>query len=574
MIVPMKKVHIITQEHDVSKTLDELRNLGVLHVEHQKDLEGGRLLELTNNIETLKQVIDVLDPIKFSGEQKSCDDWNYKANEVLDVRQLADQHQDRVNKRIPRIEQWEPWGDFEPDDIRYLKEKGIYIQFYEIPDSVKIDVPKGVVLEKIFTKDKVSRYIAVLQENTTLPYDWIMYPPVSLKILKQLQTEEQTEINIAERIISEHVEFLGEFKAQLMKAQDALQFEEAALGIDHQEKLAVLKGYCPVHYADDIQKQAREKQWACFIEDPTEDDDVPTLLHNPKWVEMIKPIFGMINIVPGYKEMDISLFFLLFFTLFVGFLIGDAGYGMVYGLFFLILQLKMGKKLGMTFFLLMYSLCASTIIYGVLTGTYFGQAWLPAKVGPLVPWLRDNVNVQMLCFFIGAIHLSIAHVWRAIIKFPHASFLADAGWMIIIWGMYFLANTLVLSTEFPVFGKLFFIIGAALIILFTKPNLNILKAIGPGIGDFLLNIINAFTDVVSYIRLFAVGLATVAVADAANNMSLFWVIFLHTLNVLLAAMAILVHGLRLNVLEFSGHLSMEWSGYSYYPFKKLSNSKS
>jgi V/A-type H+-transporting ATPase subunit I len=126
-----------------------------------------------------------------------------------------------------------------------------------------------------------------------------------------------------------------------------------------------------------------------------------------------------------------------------------------------------------------------------------------------------------------------------------------------------------------------FIIGSTLVILFTSPMKNIFAGIGTGLGDFLLKLVNSFADIVSYIRLFAVGLAGVAIADAFNQIaasigvgtilnSLFSVFVLfagHTLNLVMGILAILVHGVRLNVLEFSGHLDMEWSGTQYNPFK-------
>ena len=122
------------------------------------------------------------------------------------------------------------------------------------------------------------------------------------------------------------------------------------------------------------------------------------------------------------------------------------------------------------------------------------------------------------------------------------------------------------------------------VIFFTKPNINPLKSIGPGLGNFVSNIINTFTDIVSYIRLFAVGLVTVALADTTNEMAalvgfdnilkVFGAIMIlllgHGLNMLLALLAILVHDIRLNVLEFSGHLNMEWSGVRFSPFKVTS----
>ena len=121
-----------------------------------------------------------------------------------------------------------------------------------------------------------------------------------------------------------------------------------------------------------------------------------------------------------------------------------------------------------------------------------------------------------------------------------------------------------------------------LVLFFTNPRKNIIKGIGQGLGNLLLNLINNFTDIVSYIRLFAVGLATVAVADSFNKMAMevgfgslaaglltaFILLLGHSLNILLGPMSILVHGVRLNVLEFCNHLDIKWSGFSYRPLKE------
>ena len=328
-------------------------------------------------------------------------------------------------------------------------------------------------------------------------------------------------------------------------------------------KLSLLKGFCPADAVEQLEGAANAHRWGLVVEEPEEDDQVPTLLRNPKWIKIIDPVLKMINIVPGFKEFDVSFLFLIFFTLFFGMLIGDAGYGMVFLLLTGFAHFKMGKKTrDKGPFILMYVLSVVTIIYGGLTATFFGQKWLASSFHPVVPWLTDTVNVQKLCFLIGAIHLSIAHLWCAVKKWPSLELVRDIGWFCVIWGMFFMTHVLVLGAATPGFLLPLLIFGAVLILFIPKFKMA---------PTFPLDVINCFTDVVSYIRLFAVGLATVAVADAANDMSIGWVIFLHTLNILLAAMAILVHGLRLNVLEFSGHLGMEWAGFQYSPFKREVN---
>ncbi|MCX5667285.1 MAG: V-type ATP synthase subunit I, partial [Candidatus Omnitrophica bacterium] len=130
----------------------------------------------------------------------------------------------------------------------------------------------------------------------------------------------------------------------------------------------------------------------------------------------------------------------------------------------------------------------------------------------------------------------------------------------------------------PGFVRFALLGGVSLVVLFTNPQKNVLKAAGEGLGTVALSIVNNFTDVVSYVRLFAVGLAGVAISDTVNALSGVFggdnfivkmiIIFLgHTINILLGPISVLVHGIRLNVLEFSGHAGLTWSGMPYKPLE-------
>jgi V/A-type H+-transporting ATPase subunit I len=135
---------------------------------------------------------------------------------------------------------------------------------------------------------------------------------------------------------------------------------------------------------------------------------------------------------------------------------------------------------------------------------------------------------------------------------------------------------LILNDPLPQFVKPLLISGLGLVILFTSPQKNILKGIAEGLGAVALSIMNTFTDVVSYVRLFAVGLAGVAISDTVNTLAAIFggddvfikaaVLFLgHTINIVLGPISVMVHGIRLNVLEFSGHTGLTWSGIPYKP---------
>jgi V/A-type H+-transporting ATPase subunit I len=319
------------------------------------------------------------------------------------------------------------------------------------------------------------------------------------------------------------------------------------------------------------------------MEDPSADDNVPTLIRNPKWIGIIKPVFAVMNIVPGYREKDISPFFLLFFTIFFGILVGDAGYGTVFLLITAAAHKMLAHKLqDQSFFYLAYLLSTITIVWGILTGTVFGTLLMMGKVKPLLPWLTDPRNVQFLCFTLGVIHLTIAHIWRCVTRGAFWGALAEIGWISMLWGSYFLANMMLIGIPLPAFVSYLYLAGGTLVIM---DIISQRKDIGVNMILFVFSVINTFGDIVSYIRLFAVGLAGVAVADAFNQMamiigfgnifsagvSILILAFVHLfLNLALCVMGVLVHGIRLNVLEFSGHLGMEWSGIPYHPFRPIS----
>ena len=575
MIVPMKRIFLITQAKDAKDSFEQLQALGAVHVEHQEDLKGDRVFEVCDGLETLNQVIDILQSVDYDMEQETAKDWREKANEVLDLKSFITQYQEFVDKRTLRIKYWEAWGNFEPQDIRDLAQKGVFVHFYEIPTNITPEVPKDVALECIASSDGMNRYMAVMRNDQDLPYDRVMPPPVSLENLKKLQAEEKNMITESKRLIEESRMYLNQFIALRDEGLDTLALEEAVIGAQKEDQLVVLRGFAPEDRVADIEAYAKHQKVGLYVSDPSDEEQVPTLLKNPKWVELSKPALNMIEILPGYKELDVSLVFIVFFTLFFGMLIGDAAYGAIFGLLTLVIQLKRKDK-DKTPYNMMYLLTGFTILWGVLTGTYFGQQWLPSPVKPVVPWLTDANNVQWLCFTIAVVHLSIARFWTFMVKLPSITAIAEIGWLLIVWGMYFLANMFVLGQAMPSFAGYFFMAGIPLALLFMFPPKKLLKNIGQEIIPFVLGVIGAGTDIISYIRLFAVGLATVAVADAANAMpaalpgvgGYSFMVLLHLLNMVLAGMAILVHAIRLNVLEFSGHLGLEWAGFKYSPLSK------
>ncbi len=580
MIVPMKKITILVQSKDIDDTLHALGRRGVLHIEHQNLPAGESITSLKDIYHSLSNVIGELSDIK--DQEKPSGDPETLVSEILNLVDKKEILIEDLKKIKKDIETWKDWGDFNPEFIDDLRDKNIWVRLCKITKKERKIVPEGVILQEIFKKGNILYAAVISRKEIKLPFQTLSLPKESLP---QMQSRQEKDVRVLKEIeakltnLSRYKKALSSYKSKLTSL---IEFNSARAGMGSFERLSYAKGYCPLYEINSLEKLAQREKWGLVIEDPDEKDNVPTLIKNPRWVEIIKPMFGMIKTIPGYKEVDISLWFLLFFSVFFGMLIGDAGYGVVFFIINLLCHIKFRNRLkDKTIFFLTYVLSLCAVAWGVLTGTFFGQSYLAERVRPLLPYLRESTNVQGLCFFIGAVHLSIAHLWRFIRRLPSLKALSEAGWISMLWAAYFLARLLILGEAFPEIAKWLLIGGASLIILFTNPSRNVFKGIGSGIGDFLLRVINSFTDVVSYIRLFAVGAATVAVADAFNQMAFgigpsnlmngflvaLVLLFGHALNILLGAMAVLVHGVRLNVLEFSSHLNMEWSGMEYAPFK-------
>ena len=229
-------------------------------------------------------------------------------------------------------------------------------------------------------------------------------------------------------------------------------------------------------------------------------------------------------------------------------------------------------------------LSVSTIVWGVLTGSYFGIPTLPPALEALsIPWLSDRDNLIDLCFFIGAVHLSFAHVWNLVALVSTRSWFkvpSQVGWLLVVWSMFFLARQAVLGRPMPGYLVYLLLAGIVLVAVFMKTPKEF-KSEWIDHALLPLTMIGNFVDVLSYIRLFAVGYASVAVLAAFNDMAAsigfdsvltaiaasLLLLFANALNIVLAGLGVLVHAVRLNTLEFSTHKGLAWQGNTLYtPF--------
>lgn len=586
--------------NDMQDDLTVLGQLGLMHIspfQPAKDESIERVLNRIGQLEKAISILDDCDEANATSSVKADDYANQERGEIALLEKVletnsANKELQKEIAELSKAKQWyDSWGNISLDDIKSINSKGVYLKLYEVAEKDLKTIRTQENVQVVGQSNGVAQVVLVSQDEEAV----LNYQPIEWPAISQAEVEQTLNEKVAE--LSSGKQLLLQLSTQKDLLKDALDERNRRLtvrtvqygGIAFHDKVRCWEGYVPESKVSHVTEAAEQNGWGYVVSDPRPDeyDFVPTLLHNPKWTDKIKPVMNFMGLVPGYDEIDVSKIFLVFFTFFTGILVGDAGYGLIFFVLTLLTHWKTGfvKKIE---FGLFYTLSVSVMLWGVLTGTYFGAetiANIPflkqLQVSQLASFGGDNLRIQQFMFLIGAVHLTIGHIQKGIKYINSVLVIAQVGWVAIVWGLYFLVNKMVLGISAPEFMPWLFIGGGALVALFSSPSQPIVKGILSSLGNLPLNVINGFSDVISYIRLYAVGLSTVLMASSFNDMAIgegittiasgvgavLVLILGHALNMTLAAMAVLVHGVRLNMLEYAGHASVEFSGSEYNPFK-------
>ena len=637
MIVPMKKVSLIILGDKKTEALKTLRKLGLLHIEITEG-SGERLNELRERVSLLESAIFCI------GKKKNAEVKDATAPEALSIAQeiasLAEQkkayraEQIALNTELDRLKNW---GDIAPDDFKALAEKGIDISLYEMPKAEYeglSECVKTLCLDK--TKSNVKFLIIrseIEGENEVIeslnPYR-LELPSISTAEIRQKMADRNIQIKAIDEKIVSYAGYIESMKNAIKACEKEIEFEVYATGMADENlsangknniSVVYFSGYIEAENLDRLKQTAKDNSWGLLVEEPCEDDNVPTKLKNNKFVSLIYPLTDFLGTVPGYFEYDISAWFLLFILIFFGIIFGDGGYGLLICAVAAIPIIKslVYKKTVSPAFLLVGLFGLSTVIWGTLTCTWFGLSaeqlpvWLKGLSIPVIsnvyadkiwslPWTSDGVglttsqNLQIFCFTLALIQLTVAHIKGAVRNRRTVKMLGDIGSILQLIGIYYLVLSLVVNAEVFSFGLIIggipigtvaialIAVGFCLSFVFSNYEGSIIKSILSSLTNIvsvLLGVVNMFSDIVSYIRLWAVGLAGAAISATVNELAgpllgnfMFMILaiillgFGHGLNMILNILSVIVHGIRLNTLEFSSHLNMSWSGHKFKPFEE------
>lgn len=640
MILPMKKVSIVLLNKEREDALLKLRKIGLVHLE-KIDGSSEKLSlfkEQTNNALLSESI---LGEIKLSKKEKKEKPEVLSKEKVINLcKQICDKNDrkkqltEEINANLNELERFKEWGSVNLDDFEYLSKNGVQLKMFEIPSDKYVQIDSEIDTLLVNKDKKNSRFVLINSGNerpsNLLPEAYeVPLPRISTNLLEKEILENKAEIESINKFYYENAKYLSFIVDFRKNLQTDIEFENIYAGMGHESDgkendLAWISGYVPEEDISVFLDECKKNEWAVACSDPdVEDTEIPTKLKNNKLVSLIYPLTDFLGTVPGYNEFDISGWFLLFFTIFFGMIFGDGGYGLLVTAIALILMLKnmLKKKPFSPMIGLVLLLGGATVVWGAVTCTWFGIApellpdWIKNLSVPLISsayedaiwtpsWMKGtglglskSQNLQIFCFTLALIQLSVAHVKAAARNFKEKKALkaiGDIGSLLQLIGMFWVVLAMVVSADvFPMFGSIgnvpvgkieisLIAIGFVMSFVFANYEGSIVKSILESLKNIisvLLGVVNVFSDIVSYIRLWAVGLAGAAISNTVNTLAgpvlghafmfifaILLLVFGHGLNMILNLLSVIVHGVRLNTLEFSTHIGVSWAGKKYSPF--------
>ncbi len=601
MITKMKKILLAGKIEDREKVLTALRSSELVHVDPAVPEKIKIPETLSSEYEDCAQALSILSQLNNSGDDDLLETPGTPTRlveETLLHNKNINELKNRLNIVNRELEEVSNWGSFGLKDLEYLKNEGVNFAF--LKGSFKnVEEIEAECVTRFFFADKTEA-IACFSRKEIKYSDKFHEIPLPKREFAKVSDEIQTinkSIQDNEHALHCLKQRYKDIEAHLNKLSNKKRFKEVETGVFCEDKLFVLTGWCPDDKTSDLQKSFEEAGVSVGIDflEPEEGDIPPTKLENNSFAASASPLLKLMGMTPSYNEPDTSFLFITGLILFASFIMADMGYGLLIALPLVIYYKKLiSKGVSANLLRLLILLSAGSAIYGVITNSLFGFKPFGDTFG-FDPADKDMVLWQKICLFIGAIHLTIAHVMKIMRKTKDLAIVGEVGWLVFLWAMYGLLCYLITGSDLGIFrfstdigGQMIFVwmfeISALMILFFTKPSTNPLQSIVAGAGSIASNASGMFSDILSYIRLWAVGLAGSKVAGAFNAIGLMAIdkmpfalgvvvlvivfVFGHSLNIILSCISVLAHGVRLNLLEFTNHLGLEWAGREYDPFKE------
>ncbi len=602
----MKKLTFLIYHKDYDQFLHDLRDLGLVHVVENKtnkeqsaqlDAFNSQWKKLTDAKKLLEKQIDKKNPLeenpvdvqKGFGLPAMIEKIQEERSTLVQQLQVAKRERDALM----------PWGNFDPENITRLKEAGHYLDFFVVPAREYKpeweELYNAVVINTIGSK---TYFLTVTErENVAreINQETVKIPEVSLEQLNQLVGDLNEKITAKDEELRQLAADLPSVKAAIQELELDIHYTSVVVSADQvaDDKVMLLQGWAPEQNQQEISNYLESKNVYYEMADPQPEDDVPIQFKNNKFTKLFEPIAEM-YMLPTYNEIDLTPYFAPFYMIFFGLALGDIGYGLF--LFLVATTVRILKKdsLGKELrgiLMLVQILGASAFFCGLLTGGFFGFQIYDINL-PFFQKLKDGVyldNNQMfvLSLILGVVQIMFGMALKVFNRAKQFGFmysLSTIGWFVLLAS--FIVAYL-LKNVFPMFGIAHLVVmglAGILIFFFNSPGKNPFLNFGLGLWDAYNMATGLLGDVLSYVRLFALGLSGGILASVFNSLAVGMspdgnviigtivtvLIFAvgHALTIFMNTLGAIVHPMRLTFVEFYKNSEFTGGGKKYNPFKK------
>lgn len=489
----------------------------------------------------------------------------------------------------------QPWGDFDPARIAQLRAVGVETRFYCCSRKAFDPAWEQDYALQIISEDEHNLWFVVMGE-AELPLKELSAPSCSYSSALEGVSALESEIEQYRVTLEERKSELPALEAALKERTDELNLYLASQAGESaaEQYLSCFEGYAPQENKESILAALEQMDVVVLDAAAVVEDNPPIKLRNNKFVSMFEMLTDMYG-RPAYDGFDPTPFISIFFMLFFAFCMGDAGYGLI--LIVLSLLLKKVKSFA-SFSPLVLTLGIATTVIGFLFHTFFScdiatWACIPDAVKKI--FLPSKImgfdGTMVLSIIVGIVHISLAMIVKTVMATRNKGFLNSLstwGWTLLIVGGVVVGLFSLIGVLNATATKWVIIVLGVLsvlgIFLLNDLHRNPLLNIGSGLWETYNTATGLLGDVLSYLRLYALGLAGSMLGLAFNSIgmmivgdggsALLWIpavlVFIvgHTLNIAMAALGAFVHPLRLNFLEFFKNSGYEATGRVYNPLKK------
>ncbi len=623
MIEGMKKITFLVTNSEYDNFIEAVRKFGVVHIEQLQ--QGATSPELQNAIEMEKRYRNALDLLTkvekdFGKELTANSQTNTSGSTPHEVLEHIDALQEQeiallhsIDEKTKQIKELASWGNFDPQSVKALEENtGHRIDFFRCTAKFfKNEWETEYFAIKVNELDKRTYFITFGDELPDIPAEHITLPQCSMSQCEDERSElsrkldsvrrELLSINASQRDLLEKGRTMSLNDISLNKV---LLSDERLAG----NSLRLLVGWVKADSTDSLAGYLDDNRIFYEMENPAYQDDVPVEIREDSYSRLFVPILKMYSL-PKYNEIDPTVFFAPFFMLFFGLCLGDGGYGLLVVLAGIII---MAKSQGdyRDYGKLAVWLGSMTIICGLVTGTVFGidlstQSWAflaPVKkyfisdngVGPIFgysPMMVISVLIGLVQVLIGMVLKGCKTCMNYGIGYAIGTF----SWVvalisaIALFGLPFCGVALPKAVECILYGLI--AIACIGIFLYNSPGAYKNPITGPllNLGSGLYSVYSMATgllgDLLSYIRLFALGLTGGVLGGVFNSLALDmtedmpWFIrwlpmllillFGHGITFALSLISAFVHPMRLIFVEFFKNANFEGGGKPYQPFREI-----